>query len=420
MDLNKLSNVNGIYFYKTDDFATIKLKLLFKIENTIEEIVKVRLLSTYLEKTNKKYKSFKEIKDKCKYFYNMDIDFKQIFIGKENFLSFSVNMLSPRVIADDYLENAMIFIHEMLFNPNFENNKLDEKIITNLKKDLINEEERNLGNPKVIRERTLFKEVMPSSNLCINSITDISYFKNIINNISDKELINLYNKIINESFYKGYVFGDINEKEIKIFNSLFLLKSKIMNLDFREFLDINSGESEVKHESNESDLKVVYKLENYDINKHYLYKTLSRMLNGSNGLCHKVLRSEMGLVYSSGAFINKYMYFGFMIIGAGISFENKEKCLNGIDKIFTILKDKNIVEDLLKFAKEKQAQDDYVSREDINEVIRDLEGYIFENRLSREELGKLIKQLTPEDIINELPNISKKYVFFGKGEISSD
>lgn len=416
MDSNKLININGIYFYKTNDFATIKLKLLFKVENTIEEIVKVRLLATYLERTNKNYKSFKEIRDKCKYFYNMDIDFKQIFIGKENFLSFSVNMLSPRVIEDDYLEDAMVFIHEILFNPNFENNKLDEKIITNLKKDLINEEKRKLGNPIVIRKRTLFKEIMPASNLCTNNITDIPYFKNIVNNISDKELINLYNRIINESFYKGYVFGDINEKEIKIFNSLFLLKPKTATLDFREFLDINSGESEVIHESNESDLKVVYKLENYDINKHYLYQTLSRMLNGSNGLCQEVLRSEMGLVYSSGALINKYMYFGFMIIGAGISFENKEKCLNGINKIFTMLKDKSMVEDLLKFAKEKQAQEDYVSSENINEVIRDLEGYIFENRLSREELGNLIKQLTPDDIINELPNISKKYVFFGKGE----
>ncbi len=416
MDLNKLSNENGIYFYKTDNFATIKLKLLFKIDNTLEEIVKARLLAMYLERTNKYYKSFKEIRDKCKYFYNMDIDFKQIFIGKENFLSFSVNMLSPKIIKDDYWNDAIDFIHKMLFNPNFKHNKLDKKIITNLKKDLINEEKRNLGNPKIIRERMLFKEVMPSSNLCINNITDINNFKNIINNISDTELINLYNRIINESFYKGYIIGDINEKETNIFNSMFLLKPKIINLDFREFLDINPGESEVIHKSNESDLKVIYKLENYDINKHYLYKTLSHMLNGSNGLCQKVLRSEMGLVYSSGAFINKYMYFGFMIIGAGIGFENKEKCLSGIDKIFTMLQDKNTVEDLLKFAKEKQAQENYESSEDINEVIRDLEGYIFENRFSKEELNKLINQLTPDDIINELPNINKKHVFFGKGE----
>ena len=401
MDLNKLSNVNEIYFYKTDDFATIKLKLLFKIDNTIEEIVKTRLLSLYLERTNKVYKSYKEIKDKCKYFYNMNIDFKQTFIGKENFLSFSVNMLSPRLIEDDYLKDAIVFIHEMLFNPNFENNKLDKKIITSLKKDLINEEERNLGNPKIMREKMLFKEVMPSSNLCTNNITDISYFKNIINNISDKELINLYNKIINESFYKGYVIGDINKKEIKIFN----------------FFLIYIGESEIIHESNESNLKVVYKLENYDINKHYLYKMLSRMLGGSHGLCQKVLRSEKGLVYSSGAFINKYMYFGFMIISANIIFENKEKCLNGIDEIFTLLKDKKMVADLLGLEKEKLAQENYVSSEDINEVTRDLERYIFENRLSSEELEKLIKELTPDDIIKELPNINKKYVFFGKGEI---
>lgn len=416
MDFTKISNINGIYFYKTKDFATIKLKLLFKIDNTIEEIIKVRLLTKYLERTNKVYKSYKEIRDRCKRFYDMDIDFKQVFIGKENFLSFSVNMLSPRVIEDDYLKDAIVFIHEMLFNPNFENNKLDEKIIATLKKDLINEEERNLGNPKVIRERMLFKKVMPSSNLCINNITDILHFKNMINNTSGEELIKLYNKVINESFYKGYVFGDINEKETKLLNSLFSLKSKISNLDFREFLDINSGESEVIHKAKESDLKVVYKLENYDINKHYLYKTLARMLSGSNGLCQKALRSEMGLVYSSEAFINKYMYYGFMFISAGISSENKEKCLNGIDEIFIRLKDKNVVKDLLKFAKEKQFQEDYVSSEDINEVIKDLERYIFENRVSREELSKLIKQLTPDDIIKELPNISKKYVFFGKGE----
>ncbi len=139
------------------------------------------------------------------------------------------------------------------------------------------------------------------------------------------------------------------------------------------------------------------------------------MLSTGNGLCHKVLRSELGLVYSSGAFINKYRMFGFLYLGANISGENKDKCLDGIDEIFKRLKDKKQVSELLQYAKDKLNQEYYFSGEDVNNVIGDFSCYVFGTYPDKEELYKKINELSSDDIISEVDNIVKKYVFVGRG-----
>ena len=407
---------NNLYFYPTNSFATIKIKLRFLLSNDEKELIKVAILCRYLKKTNKKYQTFKSIRDQERYFYDMNINIKQTYVGSKNFFNFSAKLISPRVIKDNYLESAFEFLHDILFNPNFTNNKLDSEVFNEIKKSLINEEKKAMANPKVISKRDLFSSIVPNSNIITNTTLDIDEFTDIINNTTDEDIINLYNKIINESFYRGYLFGDITDDEFNKFITLFPFKNSKEVLDYRDYQDIPFSTKEVINKDiKTSDIYVIYKLNNFDISKQHIYKTLNYMISSSIGLSQKILREERGLVYSSGAYINKYRFFGFLMVGASLSEENKDICLDGIDEIFRRLKDENIVSKLLEYAKEKQNQLDYLSDENIEDVLSDLGEYIFETSKTREELHNLINSLTTKDIINEIDNIEKRYVYFYRG-----
>ena len=346
----------------------------------------------------------------------MNINIKQTYVGSKNFFNFSAKLISPRVIKDNYLESAFEFLHDILFNPNFTNNKLDSEVFNEIKKSLINEEKKAMANPKVISKRDLFSSIVPNSNIITNTTLDIDEFTDIINNTTDEDIINLYNKIINESFYRGYLFGDITDDEFNKFITLFPFKNSKEVLDYRDYQDIPFSTKEVINKDiKTSDIYVIYKLNNFDISKQHIYKTLNYMISSSIGLSQKILREERGLVYSSGAYINKYRFFGFLMVGASLSEENKDICLDGIDEIFRRLKDENIVSKLLEYAKEKQNQLDYLSDENIEDVLSDLGEYIFETSKTREELHNLINSLTTKDIINEIDNIEKRYVYFYRG-----
>lgn len=414
MDKNNIFKENGLYYYNTDEFATVKLCFKFRIGRDIRELVKARILSCYLVRTSKNYKSYKEIKDKLKYFYGMYIDAEQTFFGSENFFTFNVNMVSPRVIGEDYMKDAIKFVRDILLEPNFTNGKLDSEVINQVKKELIASKERSLSNPSVFRERLLLNKINPNSNLALNHIVDASEFKEVVESITDKDLIEFYNNTLS-NFYRGYVFGDVNSEERNVISSSFSFKSSDEIIDYSEFIDICEGEDSIEHDTKQSDLYVVYKLNNYSLDKIHLYKVLASMLSTGNGLCHKVLRSELGLVYSSGAFINKYRMFGFLYLGANISGENKDKCLDGIDEISKRLKDKKQVSELLQYAKDKLNQEYYFSGEDVNNVIGDFSCYVFGTYPDKEELYKKINELSSDDIISEVDNIVKKYVFFGRG-----
>lgn len=417
MNTENITEKNGIYYYRTNSFATIKIKFTFLIDNDEKTLIKANLLSIYLIKANKTYKTFKEVRDKAKELYNANIKFYQNYIGNKNFFNFEIEFLNPKIIDENYLKEIINFAKELLYNPNFDNNKLNPEIISQIKKDTINNEKSNLSNAKTLSRRLLISEIAPNSNLTNNTVIDIEKEKQLLNEITDKEIIDFYNNTINNNFWRGFIFGDINEEEYNLITNTFPFKGNNKKLDYFEPLEIRAGYQEkTNNDIKSSSLYVVYQLNNYNTNKLYLYKTISLMLSNTNGLCHKILRDELGIVYSAGPVINDFRFFGFLIIEVNISGENKDKCLKGIDEIWKRLKDKKVVSELLKYAVERQNQEDDLSDENVTTVLTDLGHYCFETRPTREKLHTLVNQITVKDIINEIDNIEKKYIFFYKGE----
>ena len=358
MDIENFVIDNGFYYYPVDNFATIKIAFRFLIPNDRFSVVKARLLCRYLRKTNSKYSSYKMINYELKKLYNMSLEFSIDKVGSARFFSLNVRLLNPKLIGEDYLTEAFNFIKDMLMSPNFKGDNLDSVVFSQVKKDTINDAGISLSKPKIKSNRLSLFNSLPECNLTNNLVLDLDEYEKIVNDIQDKDIIDFYNNIVLNNFFRGYVFGNITSDEFKIFRNLFPFVSKCDELDYSEVVQVKSGYAEDDDINIEdSSLYVVYQLNNYSLSKWYLYKIISLMLSSTNGLCHKVLRDENGLVYSAGAYINKYRFWGFMVISADINVNKKMECLNGIDEIFMRLQDESIVTDLLNFAKEKISQE---------------------------------------------------------------
>ena len=141
--------------------------------------------------------------------------------------------------------------------------------------------------------------------------------------------------------------------------------------------------------------------------------TTTNMLTSFNGLCHRVLRDEKGLVYSANPCL--YPNLGFMYIKAKISVENKDKCLEGIDEIIDRLTDYSEVETYLNWFKEKQIEKYECLGETLKDNITLMNNYLFETKPMPDEYLENLNKLKPEDIIAENKKLVKKYTYFLRG-----
>lgn len=417
MELKNIKN-NGkeFYSYKTEDFVKISINFAFFLpDEDFKTVLTASLLGEYLLKTNELYKTDKEIEDKQKEYYNSFID---VYVDRhfnETFLKIEMGCLDQTYIGDNYFNSFLEFAHDIIFKPDFKNKKLNMSVFETIKKDRINKQKMILANPKILSRRIFDNSVFPNTILSRGSITDLEDYKAVINCITEEDIINLYNTILKENFYKGYAFGNLTNEDIDKIKELFTFIPSKRKPSYFKKIDIQSGNKEITDNNyNESMVCVVYEIKNYDINNRYLYRVLNSILNGSTGLCHEILRSELGICYYAGA--ETYSAFGFIMIAVDISKENKDNCLNGIDEIINRLKEKDKIKELFNFAIEKINQDDYLSDELFGQNINDLENYIYGIRISRDEENRLINNLKVEDIINEINNVEKKYTFFFKGD----
>ena len=119
MDYSNIVNDNGFYLYKDDSFNTLFLQIAFLREKGNFEDAVFGLLCKYLTKTNKNYKTEYDLNKKITELYSIDFELTPVNIGSQTLLFFSADLVSPKVMHDDYLKDAFKFINEIIFEPDF-------------------------------------------------------------------------------------------------------------------------------------------------------------------------------------------------------------------------------------------------------------------------------------------------------------
>lgn len=415
MDVKKIKVTNkGLYYYQTEDFNSVKIKFIFDIDNTKKEILTAHILCSYLMRTNLEYESRMDIEKKCRELYSTDIYAFSGSEGVKRAIVFGLSFPSPRVIGDNYFKDVCDFFKTMITKPNFKNGKLKEDILEEIKNDISNGVRNNLSDPAFLQDSILNNIVFKDSDINNENFTTYEEFSEVLSSIKETDIINLYNKTM-KNYICGYIFGNVEEADIKYLDECFDFTPIDFDYDYAKKEIIHEDNIEISNDmTTQSYLHVIYQIDDYDKNNYCLYSVLSNMLSCSIGPVYQVLRTELGIVYSASAGI--YGNRGVLMIDAPIDHKNKEKALKGIDRIMEIMHDREYVQKLLDYIKERRHLTFYTSEESLLANVDEMEDYILKIQAPEDERLKIIDNISVDDIISEMDNLTRKIVFFFRGD----
>lgn len=407
---------NYTYFYKKEDTVTYIIDIYFTFETSKINYVKANILSRYLTRINSKYKNRKEIYDKTRELYNASLNFNTCFLKDISLFEFRFRCLDYKRVKDNYLEDAINFSHQMLFNLYTVNGKLDSEQFRLIKEELFNEYFNLIKDQRFEFMSKVRKTVYP------DGIQNLKYYESkeelqaILDSITDKDIIGFYNEIINNHF-KTLFFGNYSNKDIKmIMDSFKFNHSKIKKVSTLERLLVKKEYNEyISKDYSQSVLVFTYSVKDFDkYCKPYFRDVLAAIANSKDGLLLGLLRGKYGLVYHSSASLN--VDIGAYSIEAFIDKDNKEKTMDVIKEFFRDMHNKKLVKDKLDYAKEKIKEDVFLSLESPYKDYGLFTETILYNEMSDRTYIKNINKITVDDIINFFDNLENENIFYYVGD----
>lgn len=414
-DIKKINDYS--YFYEYNDTVTYSIGIIFTYKTNRKNFMIGRILSRYITMINKRFKNPNEYDRIRRGLYNVNIYTSGHTYKDNSTFKIYYRMVDPKRVKDDYYDDAIKFLYDIVCNPYFINNKLDADRIDIIKRDIYNQ--------YLDYEKDLQYQFYSKYDLTVrkdNIFTNVEYYKDskelkdMLDSITDEDIINFYNELINNHF-KTLFFGKMSKKEIDKFNNLFKFnKSKVKEIIYDQELDLKSEYNEYKtNDYSQSILVATYKTNNY---KKYaeddLYAyALSIMSNSKDGMYFDLLRDKYGLAYTGGV---SYEYkLGQLRVIAYIDKKNKDKTIDVIKEYFKDLHDVKKVSKKLKFAKEQIKEREYLMSEDTYSMFNRFEMLVLEKTCSDRAFISKVNKLNVNDMIEFIDSLEKENIFFFEG-----
>jgi len=352
MKIKKLK-INGydVFIYNTKKYSTINMRFLFEMPYTKDNIYMCDILEEYMIHSTNKYKTRKSMGERRMECYSMNFGINNYNKGEMMFTEATFNFYDPKLVKDDYFKDALEFAGEILLHPNFEGGKLDKEELTRSKDNMILSFSDELTEARFKSSRSFKKTMYPDTYITRDMIETKAEYESLLNSYTDKDLIEMHDKLINHSLIGLVIMGNIDDKYIKYIEDIFKFKStKKLDKNFKEKLKICTKtpfHTVVEDEEfSDSILRIVYKCPNRSLKERLTYSMITQILSSSGMILHKVLRDEMKLVYSTYA---KYITSQKNIIFyANLEGKNEEKAIEGVKAALTRLRDRELLESLIE------------------------------------------------------------------------
>ena len=324
------TNAYNLHIIKTDKFKTIMLKINLKKQINKEDITYRNLLTKVLFQSNKNYSTKRELEILTEDLYNLSISSRNSISGNYIITSFDSIFLSEKYTEDDMNYKSINFVLDMIFKPNVENNEF--KFFDLAKRLVCDEIETQKDDTNKYSKQRLLEIMDDNSPLSYNPV---GYMKDL-DKITNKDLYNYYQKMLNNNLIDIFVIGDIDEQFIKnIFKENFNIKTLKKEGISHYYEHKKLGRCKTKKEQldiKQSKLRIGIKLKDLtDFEKKYVANMYAFILGGSpDSKLFKNVREKNSLCYSINC---SYLpVFNTMIISAGINSSDFKKCLSLIKK----------------------------------------------------------------------------------------
>lgn len=414
--------MNNIYKINSEKFKSIYFSINFTMPVNKRQISENALLSAVLGKSNKKFKTQKEIQMYLYSLYGANFD-----IGIEKFgdlynIEFRGECINKKYLPNntDVVNEVLEFLYDAIYNPNVLNGAFDNEVVER-EKDFILNKIREVKDDKLRYGIRKMEELMckdePFSTYVYGDEDDI--YK-----ITSSDLYKRYNEVISNScitfIISGNLLGyeDIEEKVNNIFNNKLVSKLNYKELIYNQKLNHNQEVVEESQQTTQSVLSYGLRINNPNSNDFYKLSVYNALLGGTpSSKLFQNFREKESLAYTVRS--RYYRFKNIIIIYAGIQKENYEKAKLVLENEINKIKDgeisdeefeaskKSIISDLKEWNDSKIA----LSKMFISNLFS-----LKNDSLTLEQMVDKFEKVTKQDIIDIASKITIEKIYFLGGE----
>lgn len=414
--------MNNIYKINSEKFKSIYFSINFTMPVNKRQISENALLSAVLGKSNKKFKTQKEIQMYLYSLYGANFD-----IGIEKFgdlynIEFRGECINKKYLPNntDVVNEVLEFLYDAIYNPNVLNGAFDEEVVER-EKDFILNKIREVKDDKLRYGIRKMEELMckdePFSTYVYGDEDDI--YK-----ITSSDLYKRYNEVISNScitfIISGNLLGyeDIEEKVNNIFNNKLVSKLNYKELIYNQKLNHIQEVVEESQQTTQSVLSYGLRINNPNSNDFYKLSVYNALLGGTpSSKLFQNFREKESLAYTVRS--RYYRFKDIIIIYAGIQKENYEKAKLVLENEINKIKDgeisdeefeaskKSIISDLKEWNDSKIA----LSKMFISNLFS-----LKNDSLTLEQMVDKLEKVTKQDIIDIASKITIEKIYFLGGE----
>lgn len=414
--------MNNIYKINSEKFKSIYFSINFTMPVNKRQISENALLSAVLGKSNKKFKTQKEIQMYLYSLYGANFD-----IGIEKFgdlynIEFRGECINKKYLPNntDVVNEVLEFLYDAIYNPNVLNGAFDEEVVER-EKDFILNKIREVKDDKLRYGIRKMEELM-----CKDEPFSIYVYgdEDDIYKITSSDLYKRYNEVISNScitfIISGNLLGyeDIEEKVKNIFNNKLVSKLNYKELIYNQKLNHNQEVVEESQQTTQSVLSYGLRINNPNSNDFYKLSVYNALLGGTpSSKLFQNFREKESLAYTVRS--RYYRFKDIIIIYAGIQKENYEKAKLVLENEINKIKDgeisdeefeaskKSIISDLKEWNDSKIA----LSKMFISNLFS-----LKNDSLTLEQMVDKFEKVTKQDIIDIASKITIEKIYFLGGE----
>lgn len=410
----------NLHFINTKKFKTNTVEIDFR--SKINDDITIRnLLKMVLLDSTANYKTERELVKETENLYDLKLISSTSRIGTNSNIAFKMKFLDEKYTEAGMNEESILFLLNLIFNPNVSDNCFDENIVNKckekLKKSIISIRDNKLKYALLKLFETT--EKMPYSKSSFGSLEELE-------KIDGKSLYEYYKNMLKNDIIDIFVVGDMDIEKVKeLFRDKFKIETFKKNIPsvlveelprrkkietFKEYDDVNQTQLTM--------LCSLHDLTDYE--RKYVIRVYNEILGGSsNSMLFENVREKNSLCY----YINSDVkpYDNILFIYSGISNENVDKVTKLIKKTMRDIENGNISLEVFNSAKETITSGIIASMDNPSGIINTYYAHeLVGSELSEERIENFSK-VTKEDVVN----VSKKISFYSmltleKGDKNED
>lgn len=401
-----MSNVKVI---KDTKFKNIYVSIRFLSALKKENILSRLVLANIINESCNKYPSKQAVTDHLDEMYGATYSATSNIVGSAQLMVCKSKIIHPKYIESNsnLLEEQFSLLHEFIFSPLMKNERFDERIFVEAKRNLMDMIARSNDDPSTYCMQESMRVAGSNQPLgwgVYGSEQDVEA-------ITMEEVVKQYHLLISEENVDILVLGDVEEKQIQSLVKKYLPFSNKCE-DKVECVYRFKDEITQKHQTSYKDISQSYITNLYicDVtNKDDEFAAL-RVANAILGqlptsLLFQEVREKNSLCYS--IYSALFPYDGVMGICTGVELNNVDKALDLIEKQVNRMKSGDFDEVLIDTAKKMLVNSLLATKDDADSLFALVyRNILFDRNETIEEVIEKIKQIKKEDVVMVMSKVS--------------